>query len=445
LSDNIARTILGHLIMCPGLLTASDDLVEDIFTGRDKIIFSAISKLWEDGQPDTIQLPILLDKLGEKVTATYVSSLLDGLVSIQPDGFKGLVSELAKCKIAKSIVKLVNDAGQEMVRTGDVDLAALKPLIDKYQTIGDKEKVMSANIRGWAMSTAGEFSLPMAYKELGAKTTQEQGLVRVVIGKLVKEELLIPVGRGYGHYRKVEKELELVDLMGVVPEPLDLYLPLGLHNLVKIYPRSIILIAGASNKGKTALAHDFIKYNMDKFDCHLFFSEGGQESLRDRCDKHTDKMIGEWHFKAYPRTKNFEDVVFPDSVNVIDYLIVGDEFWKVGSMLDDIYRKLNKGVAYVNIQKNSGAEFGRGGEFSLERPQLYVTLSPDTDNENHPDNVQPCIAKIIKSKAWKRSNPDGKQMAFQIENGWKILYYNDWHYPPKKEKKSTEFHPRRNY
>jgi hypothetical protein len=279
----------------------------------------------------------------------------------------------------------------------------------------------------------------MAYKELGAKTTQEQSLVRVVIGKMVAEQVLTPVGRGYGHYRKVEKDLEQVDIMGTVPTPVDLYLPLGLHHLVNIYPRSIILVAGASNKGKTALAHDFVKGNMDKHDIHLFFSEGGTESLRDRLDKHTDKMIGEWNFKAYPRTKNFEDVIFPDSINIIDYLLVPDEFWKVGSYLDDIYRRLNKGIAYVNIQKNSLSEVGRGGEFGLERPQLYVTLSPDPEMENHPDNVQPCIAKIIKSKAWRRkSNPDGKQMAFQIEDGWSIKFWNDWNYPPKKEKRDTK-------
>jgi hypothetical protein len=427
--------------MSPAFILVSEDLVEDIFTGRDKIIFSAISKMWEENQPETIQLPILIDKLGEKVSAAYVSSLLDGAItSVQPDGFKELVNELARCKIAKAIVKTVNDAGAEMVKTGQMDLSTLKPLIEKYSAIGDKEKVMSASIRGWAMSTAGEFSLPMAYKELGAKTTQEQGLVRVVIGKMVKEDVLTPVGRGYGHYRKVEKDLDQVDIMGTVPTPVELYLPLGLHHLVNIYPRSIILIAGASNKGKTALAHDFIKGNMDRHDIHLFFSEGGTESLRDRLDKHTDKMIGEWNFKAYPRTKNFEDVIFPDSVNIIDYLLVPDEFWKVGSYLDDIYRKLNKGIAYVNIQKNSMADVGRGGEFGLERPSLYVTLSPDPEMENHPDNVQPCIAKILKSKAWARkTNPDGKCQNFQIEDGWKIIFWNTWHYPEKKKTKEQSW------
>ena len=447
MSDNTSRSILGALIMSPGLITATDELCVDLFPGRDKLVFQAIDKIWEESQPDQIELPILVDRLKDKVPATYLASLVGGSISVQPDGFVNLVKELARIKIAKSIVKIVNDASQEMVKTGEVDINTLAPLLDRYRTIGDKEKVMSASIRGWAMATAGEFSLPMAYRELGAKTTQEQGLVRVVIGKMAKEGLLTPVGRGYGHYRKVEKELDEVDIMGTAPTPLDIYLPLGLGNLIKIYPRSIILFAGASNKGKTALAYDFIKGNMDKHDCHLFFSEGGQESLRDRLERHTDKMIGEWRFKAYPRTKNFEDVIFPDDINVIDYLLLGDEFWKVSSYLDDIYRRLNRGIAFVNIQKNTLSEVGRGGEFGLERPQLYVTLSPDPDYTGDEDNVQPCLAKIIKAKAWARkTNPDGKVMPFQIEDGWKIVHWNNWHFPAKKEKKRDEtFHPRRSY
>jgi hypothetical protein len=425
--------------MSPALMLVSEELCVDLFGGRDKLVFNEISKIWEESQPESIPLPVIIDRLGEKVTPSYVSSLLDGVTSVQPDGFKELVNELAKSKLARAIVKVVTDAGQELTKTGELDLTTLAPLLDRYKTIGDKERVMSANIRGWAMLTSGEFSLPAAYKELGAKTTQEQGLVRVVIGKMVKEGVLTPVGRGYGHYRKVEKELEEADLMGVCPEPIDLYLPLGLHNLVKIYPRSIVVIAGASNKGKSALCYDFIKHNMDRHDCHLFFSEGGTESLRDRLDRHTDKMIGEWRFKAYPRTKNFEDVIFPDAVNVIDYMLLGDEFWKVASYLDDIYRKLDKGIAYVNIQKGALQEVGRGGEFGLERPQLYVTLSPDPEVEFHPDNVQPCIAKIIKAKSWKKKrNPDGLVQKFNIEEGWKINFWNDWNYPEKKDSKKKQ-------
>lgn len=444
--DNTARLVLGMLIMSPGLITCSEDLCEDIFSGWDKLIFTAISRLWEDDQPDIIPLPLLVDKLGNNVPASYVSALIDGVISVQPDGFVRLVKELARNKIARAIVKVVKDGEQEIVKTGEIDLDTLTPLIDKYKTIGEKEKRVSEDIRLWVFTTTGEFSLPMAYKELGAKTTQEQGLVRVVLHGMVKDNLLIPVGRGYGHYRRVEKELEEVDLMAIPPEPLKLYLPLGLDNLVKIFSRSIIVVAGVGNMGKSCLGYDFIKNNMDNHDIHLFFSEGDAGSLRERVDQHQDRMIGQWRFRAYPRTQNFEDVIFGDAINVIDYLLVPDKFWLVGEMLDNIYRKLGKGIAYVNLQKDPKTEAGRGGWFGLERPQLYVTLDRDHDIESPAENIQPCIAKILKAKSWKKKyNPDGKVMKFQIEDGWKISHWNDWGYPQKKEKKSGEgqFHPRR--
>jgi hypothetical protein len=438
MGDNIARNLLGQLIMSPALISASDDLCDDLFTGRDKLVFQAISKLWNESQPESIALPVLVDRIGDKVPASYVSSLLDGITSAQPDGFTQLVRELAKVKLAKAIVKVVNDASQEIVKTGDIDLDVLSPLIERYKSVGDGGKRRSEDIRQWVFTTNGEFSLSKAYGELGARTPQEKTLIRVVISNLAKSGEVVPVGRNDGVYRLVDKRLEEVDLMGDIPEAMDLYLPLGLDHLVKIYPRSIIVCAGQSNKGKTGLAHDFIKHNMGKHEIHLFFSEGGVESLKDRLSKHPDKLVGEWRFKAYPRTSNFADVIFPDAINVIDYLLIPDEFWKVGSYLDEIYRKLNKGIAYVNIQKGGGAEIGRGGDFGLERPQLYFTLSQDLDVEFPADNMQYCVAKVIKAKAWKRRrNPDGLIQKFSIEDGWNIRHYNVWDYPPKKEKKDS--------
>ena len=436
MADNTARAILGSLILSPGLLTASEELCDSLFTGRDKVIFSMIEKIWDENQPEHIELPLLADRLDGKVSAVYISSLLDGVCAIQPAGFVNLVNELARKVVARSIVKLVSDGGQEMVKTGEVDLSSLQPLVKKYESIGEKERRMSDDIRLWVFTTIGEFGLGTAYKELGAKTTQEQGLVRAVICNLVKDGELAPVGRGYGYYRRVEKTLEEVDLLGVAPDPIDLYLPLGLHYLVKLYPRAIVVVAGVGNMGKSALAYDFIKNNMDKHDIHLFFSEGDSGSLRERIDQHKDRMLGEWRFRAYPRTQHFSDVIFKDSINVIDYLLVPDKFWLVGEMLDEIYRKLGKGIAYVNIQKDPKTEAGRGGWFGLERPQLYVTLDKDYDIENPADNVQHCVAKILKAKSWKRKwNPDGKVMKFSIEDGWKIEHDNHWDYPPKREKK----------
>lgn len=428
--------------MSPALIRSTEDLCEDLFIGRDRAIFCAINRLWEDTEPDSIPLPLLVDKLDGKVTATYVASLLDGAAPVKPGEFNALVKELSQQRIAKAVLRTLKDNEAEIEKTGTIDVATLMPLLQRYNTLGEKDKVMSSRIREWVYQSSGEFSVSKIYADLGAKDPKQKGLVRAVVHKLLTDEIIVRSGKEEGHYRKVDKALEEVDLMSVVPEPMNLYLPLALDNWVKIYPKSVIVVAGSGNRGKTALAHDFIKHNMDNYEIHLFFSEGGVESLRDRLAAHQDKMIGEWRFKAYPRTANFEDAIFADAINVIDYMLVPDEFWKVGAYLDNVYRKLNKGIAYVNIQKDSKAEVGRGGEFGLERPQLYVTLSPDSEHvaADGPDSVQHCVAKILKAKAWKRkgANPDGKMMQFQIEDGWKILHYADWHYPRKEPKKRED-------
>jgi hypothetical protein len=159
-------------------------------------------------------------------------------------------------------------------------------------------------------------------------------------------------------------------------------------------------------------------------------------------------MIGEWTFKAHPRVSNFSDVIFPDAVNVVDYLLIPEEFWKVGVYLDEIYRKLNKGVCWVNIQKGGGAEIGRGGDFGLERPALYFTVGQDYEVEFPAENAQYCVAKIIKAKSWKRRrNPDGLIDKFSIVDGWMINCNNTWDYPPRKERQDKkpdgQFHPRK--
>ena len=210
--------------------------------------------------------------------------------------------------------------------------------------------------------------------------------------------------------------------------------------MVKIYPRSIIVCAGDSNFGKTALAHEFVKRNMANHDTRLFFCEGGAEGLQDRLRKHEDTPIEDWRVKAYHRIDHFEDLIglFPDSLSVIDYLECPDDPWRIGVLIDSIYRKIGEGVVWINIQKGTGKELGRGGDWGRERSQLYLTLSRDEKIDNPDQNVQYCIAKVLKAKAFKEFNPDGKVLRFSIHRGWNIKHYNDWHYPPKEVPKSRK-------
>jgi hypothetical protein len=47
---------------------------------------------------------------------------------------------------------------------------------------------------------------------------------------------------------------------------------------------------------------------------------------------------------------------------------INREFYAIGGMIDQIFQKLNKGVAIIAIQKAPGETHARGGAFTLEKP-----------------------------------------------------------------------------
>jgi len=400
--SDTSRKILGVLTFAPGLLATTEELSSGLFYGRERRVFESISKIWEESKPNTIDIQLLAEMLGGEQPVTYVTNLLkpDEIEFVHADKFKGLVVEIVNHKKA----------------------------------LGDDVKL-------WIDYSLGEWTLTQIYSELGATTVSEKDAVRQTIHRLKEAGEVTSVGRGYGKYRKVDKNLEEIDLLGPVPESLNLGLPLGLDTMVKIYGRSIIVCAGDSNFGKTSLAHDFAKRNMNDHDVRLLFCEGGAEGLQDRLRKHEDVPIEDWRIKAYHRLDHYEDVIslFPNAVSIIDYLECPDEPWRIGVLIDAIYRALGPdGVAWINIQKGTGKELGRGGDWGRERAQLYLTLSRD-EKINDPDpDVQYCVAKVLKAKAFIGGNPDGKILRFAIERGWNVKHYNDWHYPPKEMPKQQK-------
>jgi hypothetical protein len=84
------------------------------------------------------------------------------------------------------------------------------------------------------------------------------------------------------------------------------------------------------------------------------------------------------------------------------------ELYMVNDYLSAIQHKLDKGIAIVGLQKKRGADvdLGRGAEFSLEKPRIYLSM----------DNGQ---IKIVKAKNWRKRdlNPNGMVARFNIFNG----------------------------
>jgi len=287
---------------------------------------------------------------------------------------------------------------------------------------------VAGEVRDWVEGTQGDFMLQDMYRDLTITEKADKALVRQTIQRLVDSGSLARHGTKDGRYRKVEPHAETIDILGAPTTPLTVKLPFDLHDMINIYPGNIIVVAGEPNVGKTSFMIEALKLNMFDIECDYYSSEMGGSEFKVRLMAHEDRILRNWKFNAYERSANFADVIRPTALSLIDYMELGDDFYRVGKYLAEIHTKLNgQGLAIVAVQKGKKYEVGRGGDFGLEKPRLYLSLSRNPD-------LSGGIAKIVKAKNWRGiANPNGKIMPFKIVGGWKFISDGYWHYPDDSE------------
>lgn len=273
---------------------------------------------------------------------------------------------------------------------------------------------VTKTIEEWIGVTDGFFSVTDCRQALQTVTDSDQTTFRVILHRLSKRGIIEKHGQKDGVYRRIDTEVEPLDWMNADTTPLPLQFPFGIERLVNLYPGNIAVIAGAPNAGKTAFILNFIRMNQDNHEIHLFTSEGGKEELRMRLSKF-DCPLSSWKFSAWDRSGDFADVIKPDAINIIDYLELHDDFFKVGGMLKAISDKLKTGFALIALQKNTGRDEGLGGARSLEKPRLYLAMDAGR-------------LKIVKAKSWTDGglNPNGQSIKWKLAGGCKFVNESSW-------------------
>jgi len=273
-----------------------------------------------------------------------------------------------------------------------------------------KERSVMDDVKNWCDMQSGFFTTNELCVGLGLNTRHEKNAAYIALNRLKKENIIEKYGNKAGCYRRVDSDIDEMNWEDAPTKDLSIDYPLGIHELVKTYPTNIVIIAGTSNSGKTSLLLDLARRNANKFPIHYFNSEMGLSELKMRLDlfENADREL--WKkIKFYERGDNFDDVIKPDAINIIDYLEVLDDFWKVGASIKAIHNKLKNGIAIIALQKNKGAELGRGGSLGLEKPRIYLSMEFGK-------------VTIAKAKNWRTTeNPNGKSIQFKIAGGWKIL------------------------
>jgi len=243
------------------------------------------------------------------------------------------------------------------------------------------------------------------YSDLNMRTVEEKAQCRMAFKRLCENGSIEKDTKTAGAYRVVVSDVERLDYINADTTPFPVRFPLGVHELVETYQKSLIVIAGEPNSGKTSYCLNAAWKNKELHP-KFFSCEGGAAELKIRLRKF-GKPLEEWKdIEFWGKSSDYTKNIDPNGINIIDYLEVSKDFYEIGGMLTDIYDTLEKGIAIVAIQKPTGRNTGVGGERTLDKARLYMAIEPG-------------IIRIIKAKLWRQDcvNPNGMYCKWTLGGG----------------------------
>ncbi len=268
----------------------------------------------------------------------------------------------------------------------------------------------------WLTLVNGTFRVRDVWGELDIGTPTGRQHLRVILNRLEHTEPAKIVKVGPDLYRKLDDNLpeinwQVANTENVVP----LVLPFGIDRFCRIYPKSIIIVAGQKDNGKTAFLLKMLQLNMLTLPCDLYNSETGPEQLKLRF---APLDIPEpAPFKVYERYDNFADVIHPERWSFIDYLDTNSDVYMVGAEIDAVFRRITTGGAVIGLQKPPttytyvrgvktavSRDLAYGGAFSAKRACLYISLS---DHK--------CKLVVVKTPPKQTVNPVNMQWSYDFD------------------------------
>ena len=419
LSDPAAeQALLGSLLINPSFFSQMVCGVEDFSSPENRIIFEAIASLHIEEEPiDLASVYSALCKTGKdkQVTPAYLAGLSENVGTVSNwRHYDQTVLDYARKRRLVALAREI-EAGSRNGKKSQELLELIQAKTSDLLCRGQAPEIgITEKIKLWCENTEEEIFIQNLYKFLGVHTKlpdyrQQVNKISVILSRLVNQKFLSRSGKR-GTYRLVNQELDLIDPWEEEGRPLPLFWPFGLQNYVHLYEKSIAVVAGFSNAGKTAFLLNFALYNAcGPMPVIFFSSEMSAPELRKRLAAFDEPAESWKKIKWVNRSSNYADVIGPNAINIVDYLEVTDQFYMVGGEIKAIYDCLDRGIAVIAIQKNKGTDLGIGGRFGLDKPRLYLAIDPGE-------------LKIVKGKIWaSERNPNGLRFKFKLVQGAKFI------------------------
>ena len=268
---------------------------------------------------------------------------------------------------------------------------------------------------------------------LGIDKSQQKNRSKV-LSRLCKKNYIKRIENG--RYERVSESLQKGSIFNVDTNHFDITLPLGLSDMVNIPKKSIIVISGTANAGKTQFAMEIIRLNLHRvckdYPMAYFYSEMGDGEFANRVisvlnnDMSLMKKFENDVFFSGDKSSNFPPVITAhchNGLGIIDYLEAPEgDYSKIVNEIKRIYDRITTGVVCLCMQKGKGLGHARGGEGTKEKARLFLTM--DTIRNTEAGSM--IAINIGKAKDSVGANVTDKEIHVLARKGHDLMPLSGW-------------------
>lgn len=428
-----------RIYVCEGYATA-----ETIHIATERTVFIAF---------DSGNLIHVCQNINNKARVPLIVCADDDVWTFRPDGSPYNAGRIAALKCQNELDCIVIFPTFINTSTEPTDFNDLMCLegVGRVKAIAsdlwdDRHTVVCKTVKEWATLSHGKFTTAEIDRELGFVTIEDRRSREQALNDLLRDGTLEHDDTRRGTYRARDCEMRRMDITGGSADDIfELFLPFGLYDSVRLSPRNIVMIAGEANAGKTTIALEMLKENLEMY-AHLdtkFYYLSSEMSDAEMSS--TLRRFGS--IKEFERChffdKQFEpyDAIKADSdmqngIVFIDFLETrGGDYSKTVSEVQKIYEAMGDGIVILLVQKQPGKEHAKGGSGMLEKPRFALNLEKRFKSESG----TVCVASVAKCKSVHQGqiNPDGQSM-YYIVNGKGTNKITTWGYMSDKSKEGTD-------
>lgn len=304
--------------------------------------------------------------------------------------------------------------------------AKIKSAIDRADR---KERNLAAEVEEFVMSTFGVFMSTDVNKNLGVVNRCQQQNVSTILRRLCDKGIIERYGTRNGCFRRVEKEYDVIELDGKIPDPLKIHYPMGIGNLCHVYEGMTTLLEGEKSRGKSAFGIEFAWLNRNLFKQKIRYMQNGELNKQTLTIRLSLRPQDQYPIKAFTdkiefinRHREWWDIVNPTGLNIIDYIEEHEKKYLIPQYIAKIQERLTTGHALIILQRVPGRDYGTGGAEIRNKPSVILSLQKSGGmSKVVVEDIKAYNIETMQKLTGDTLSPRGLWREYKLVNGWKFV------------------------